>query len=154
MPVDEILKTSTQNTVALLKRELEINLSELQEKWHYTSLEKIFFEEKIYKELEKKYGTWDKVLEGIAKAFVPYRKKLKRDISREDIVKLTEKPVRRIYKLDIEELTSQIKALEKNIKEIKDKLKNLIPFAIDYFKELKKKYGKGRERKRMFKSFS
>ncbi len=153
MPVDEILRVSTRNTVELLKQELEINLSELQEKWHYTSLEKIFFEEKIYKELEKKYGTWEKVLEGIAKAFVPYRKKLKRDISQEDIIKLTEKPVRRIYKLDIEDLNAQIKELEKKIKDVKDKLKNLIPYAIEYFKELKKKYGKGRERKTEIRSF-
>lgn len=153
MPVDQILKISTQNTVELLKKELEINLSELQEKWHYTSLEKIFFEEKIYKELEKKYSTWDKVLEGIDKAFVPFKKKLKREITREDIVKLTEKPVRRIYKLDIDELNEQIKNLEKNIKEVKEKLKNLIPYAIEYYKELKKKYGKGRERKTEVRSF-
>jgi len=75
MPVDEMLRVSTLKTVDLLKKELEISLAELQEKWHYTSLEKIFFEEKIYKELEKKYGTWEKVLEGIAKAFIPFRKK-------------------------------------------------------------------------------
>lgn len=153
LSVDEILKRSTQHTVELLKTELEINLSELQEKWHYTSLEKIFFEEKIYKELEKKYGTWDKVLEGIAKAFVPFRKKLKRDITREDIIKLTEKPVRRIYKLDIDELNAQIKELEKGIKAVKENLKNLIPYAIEYFKELKKTYGKGRERKTEIRSF-
>lgn len=153
MPVDEILRVSTHNTLELLKRELEISLAELQEKWHYTSLEKIFFEEKIYKELEKKYGTWEKVLEGIAKAFVPFTKKLKREITREDIIKLTEKPVRRIYKLDIDDLNEQIKGLENNIKEVKDKLKNLIPFAIEYFKDLKKKYGKGRERKTEIRSF-
>ena len=81
------------------KTELEIKLAELQEKWHYTSLEKIFFEEKIYKELEKKHETWDKVLEAIDKAFTPFKKQLKREITREDIVKLTEKPVRRIYRL-------------------------------------------------------
>lgn len=153
MGVDEILKRSTHHTVELLKQELEINLAELQEKWHYTSLEKIFFEEKIYKELEKKYGTWEKVIEGIAKAFVPFRKKLKRDITREDIVKLTEKPVRRIYKLDIDELNTQIKDLDKSIKEVKEKLKNLIPYAIEYFKELKKTYGKGKERKTEIRSF-
>ena len=82
-----------------MKRELEIKLAELQEKWHYTSLEKIFFEEKIYKELEKKHETWDKVIEAIDKAFNPFKKQLKREITREDIIKLTEKPVRRIYKL-------------------------------------------------------
>lgn len=147
MAVDDILKHSTNHTVELLKKELEITLKELQEKWHYTSLEKIFFEEKIYKELEKRYGSWDKVLEGIGKAFEPFKKKLKREITREDIVKLTEKPVRRIYKLDIDELNAQIKDLDGKIKDIKEKLKNLIPYAIEYFKDLKKKYGKGRERK-------
>jgi topoisomerase-4 subunit A len=93
------------------------------------------------------------VLEGIAKAFVPFTKKLKREITREDIIKLTEKPVRRIYKLDIDDLNEQIKGLENSIKEVKDKLKNLIPFAIEYFKDLKKKYGKGRERKTEIRSF-
>jgi topoisomerase-4 subunit A len=96
LSVHELLKTSADNSKELLKRELEIKLAELQEKWHYTSLEKIFFEEKIYKELEKKHATWEKVLEAIAEAFGPFKKQLKRAITREDIVKLTEKPVRRI----------------------------------------------------------
>ncbi len=112
----ELLKIATDNTKELLKRELEIKLAELQEKWHYTSLEKIFFEEKIYKELEKKHETWEKVLAAIDKAFTPYKKQLKRAITREDIIKLTEKPVRRIYKLDIDELNEQIKGLEAEIK--------------------------------------
>ena len=102
--VQDLLKLSVDKTKDLLEQELKIKLGELQEKWHYTSLEKIFFEEKIYKELEKKHETWDKVLESIDKAFTPFKKLLKRDISREDIIKLTEKPVRRIYKLDIDEL--------------------------------------------------
>src|SRR6188768_891531 len=88
--IHELLRLSTDKTKDLLKRELEIKLAELQEKWHYTSLEKIFFEEKIYKELEKKHETWDKVLEAIDKAFTPFKKQLRRDITREDIVKLTE----------------------------------------------------------------
>jgi len=145
--VHELLKIATDNTRDLLKRELEIKLGELQEKWHYTSLEKIFFEEKIYKELEKKHETWDKVLQAIDKAFEPYKKQLKRDITREDIVKLTEKPVRRIYKLDIDELNEQIKGLEGDIKQVKHDLANLTEFAIAYYENLLKKYGKGRERK-------
>ena len=145
--VHELLRISVDNTKELLKRELEIKLSELQEKWHYTSLEKIFFEEKIYKELEKKHETWEKVLEAIAKAFVPFRKHLKKDISREDILKLTEKPVRRIYKLDIDELNAQIKSLEAEIKQVKYDLANLVDFAAAYYDGLLKKYGKGRERK-------
>jgi topoisomerase IV subunit A len=149
----ELLTLSVDHTQDLLKKELEIRLAELQEKWHYTSLEKIFFEEKIYKELEKKHETWEKVLVAIAKAFEPYRKQLKRDISREDIVKLTEKPVRRIYRLDIDELNAQIKGLEAEIRQVKHNLGNLVDFAVAYYENLLKKYGKGRERKTEIKLF-
>lgn len=145
--VHELLKISVENTKELLRRELEIRLQELQEKWHYTSLEKIFFEEKIYKELEKKHENWEKVLDAIAKAFVPFRKQLRRDIQREDIIKLTEKPVRRIYRLDIDELNQQIKGLDAEIKQVKYDINNLVDFAVGYYEGLLKKYGKGRERK-------
>lgn len=151
--VQELLKVSAERTKELLKRELEIKLGELQEKWHYTSLEKIFFEEKIYKELEKKHETWDKVLEAIDKAFGPFKKQLKREITREDIVKLTEKPVRRIYKLDIDELNDQIKALEAEIKQVKHDLANLVDYTVAYYENLLKKFGKGRERKTEIKLF-
>lgn len=151
--VQELLKASADYAKELLRRELEIKLSELQEKWHYTSLEKIFFEEKIYKELEKKHATWEKVLEAIADAFVPFRKQLKRDITREDIVKLTEKPVRRIYKLDIDELNNQIKGLEAEIKQVKFHLANLVDYAVAYYEGLLSKYGKGRERKTEIRPF-
>jgi topoisomerase-4 subunit A len=151
--VQELLKISVDKTKDLLKRELEIKLAELEEKWHYTSLEKIFFEEKIYKELEKKHATWDKVIEAIDKAFDPFKKKLKRDVTREDILKLTEKPVRRIYKLDIDELNEQIKNIEADIKQVKNDLNNLVDFAVAYFETLLKKYGKGRERKTEIKLF-
>ncbi len=151
--MSELLKTSVDLTKELLKRELEIKLSELQEKWHFTSLEKIFFEEKIYKELEKKHETWEKVLLAIAKAFEPFRKQLKKNISREDVVRLTEKPVRRIYKLDIEELNAQIKSLEAEIKQVKFDLNNLVDFAVNYYEELLRKYGKGRERKTEIRPF-
>src|ERR1022692_1382928 len=149
----DLLKTSVENTQRLLKKELEIKLSELQEKWHFTSLEKIFFEEKIYKELEKKHETWEKVLDAIAKAFVPFLKQLKREITKEDIIRLTEKPVRRIYKLDIEELNNQIKGLEAEIKQVKHDLNNLVDFTVAYHENLLKKYGKGRERKTEIKLF-
>ena len=153
LSVHELLKTSADNSKELLKRELEIKLAELQEKWHFTSLEKIFFEEKIYKELEKKHATWEKVLEAIADAFGPFKKQLKRAITREDIVKLTEKPVRRIYKLDIDELNEQIKGLEAEIKQVKHNLNNLVDFAVAYYEGLLTKYGKGRERKTEIKMF-
>jgi topoisomerase-4 subunit A len=153
LSVHELLRLSVDKTKDLLEMELNIKLSELQEKWHYTSLEKIFFEEKIYKELEKKYATWDRVLEAIATAFEPYRKKLKRDITREDILKLTEKPVRRIYRLDIDELNEQIKTLESSIKEVKNHLANLVDYAVAYYENLLSKYGKGRERATELKEF-
>ena len=151
--VQELLKLSVDKTRDLLEKELQIKLGELQEKWHYTSLEKIFFEEKIYKELEKKHETWDKVLEAIDKAFIPFKKQLKREITREDITKLTEKPVRRIYKLDIDDLNDQIKGLEADIKQVKHDLNNLVDYAVAYFENLLKKYSKGRERKTEIKEF-
>jgi topoisomerase IV subunit A len=151
--VQDLLKLSVDKTSSLLEQELKIKLNELQEKWHYTSLEKIFFEEKIYKELEKKHATWEKVLDGIDSAFVPFKKQLKRSITKEDIIKLTEKPVRRIYKLDIDELNDQIKGLEADIKQVKHDLNNLTDFAVAYFENLLKKYGAGRERKTEIKQF-
>jgi topoisomerase-4 subunit A len=151
--VNELLKVSADNTKNLLERELQIKLGELQDKWHYTSLEKIFFEEKIYKELEKKHETWDKVIAGIDKAFQPFAKQLKRPVTREDILKLTEKPVRRIYKLDIDELNAQIRDLEAQIKQVNHDLAHLNDYAIAYFEGLLKKYGKGKERKTDIKQF-
>ncbi len=153
LTVQELLKTSVDNTKELLKRELEIRLGELEDKWHYTSLEKIFFEGKIYKELEQKHENWDKVIEAIDKAFTPFKKKLKRAIQREEIIKLTEKPVRRIYRLDINELNEQIKNIEAEIKQVNFDLEHLTDFAVAYFESLQKKYGRGRERKTEIKEF-
>lgn len=149
----DLLRLSVDKTKELLQLELQIKLSELENKWHYTSLEKIFFEEKIYKELEKKHETWDKVLEAIDKAFQPFRKQLKKEITREDILKLTEKPVRRIYKLDIDDLINQIKGIEADIKQVKYDLEHITEFAIAYFENLLQKYGKGRERKTEIRPF-
>jgi topoisomerase-4 subunit A len=136
--VHELLKISVDKTKDLLQRELEIKLGELEDKWHYTSLEKIFFEEKIYKELEKKHETWDKVIVAIDKAFDPFKKKLKRPVAKEDILKLTEKPVRRIYRLDIDELNEQIKGIEADIKQVKHDLDNLVDFAVAILKTCKR----------------
>jgi len=153
MGVQELLRCSIDNTKHLLKRELEIKLGELEDKWHYTSLEKIFFEEKIYKELEQKHETWEHVIEAIDKGFAPFKKKLKRAIEREDILKLTEKPVRRIYRLDINELNQQIKGIEADIQEVNHHLENLTDYAVAYYDNLLKKFGKGRERKTEIKEF-
>ena len=151
--VHDLLRISTDHTRNLLKLELEIKLNELEEKWHYTSLEKIFFEEKIYKELEEKHKSWEEVLSAIDKAFNPFKKKLKREITREDIVKLTEKPVRRIYRLDIQDLINQIKAVEEEIDNVNHHLTHLTDFTIAYFENLLKKYAKGKERKTIIKAF-
>ena len=151
--VHELLSVSAANTKKLLQKELEIKLGELEDKWHYTSLEKIFFEEKIYKELEQKHETWDHVIEAIDKAFNPFKSKLKREIKREDILKLTEKPVRRIYRLDINELNEQIKGIEADIVQVKHDLEHLTDYAVAYFEMLLKKFGKGRERKTEIKQF-
>ncbi len=149
----ELLIWSADHTRNLLQKELEIKLGELNEKWHYTSLEKIFFEEKIYKELEKKHETWEKVLLAIDKGFDPFKKRLKRAITREDIVKLTEKPVRRIYKLDIDELDTQIKGIEADITQVEFDLAHLTEYTIRYYENLVAKFGKGRERKTEIKLF-
>lgn len=153
LTVTDLLKSSVHETRELLKQELEIKLGELQDKWHFTSLEKIFFEEKIYKELEEKHATWETVLEAIEQGFAPYKKKLKRPIERTDILKLTEKPVRRIYRLDIKELNDQILQIEENIREVEHNLDNLTDFAVAYYENLLKKYGKERTRKTIIKEF-
>lgn len=151
--VDEMLRISTKNTVNLLQNELQIKKNDLEDKWHFLSLEKIFFEEQIYKELEKKHETWDLVLDNIEKAFEPFLKNLKRDVKREDYEKLTEKPVRRIYRLDIDELVLKINKLEEEIKAVDYNLEHLSQYAIDYFKHLITKFGKGKERKAEIKIF-
>ena len=151
--VQELLSVSVERTKGLLNRELEIKLGELNDKWHYTSLEKIFFEEKIYKELEQKHETWETVIQAIEAGFVPFQPMLKRLVTREDVLKLTEKPVRRIYKLDIEDLNNQIRGIEADIAQVQHDLAHLTDFAIAYFENLLKKYGKGRERKTEIKLF-
>jgi topoisomerase-4 subunit A len=153
LTVSDLLRSSADFTQALLKSELEIRLSELQDKWHYTSLEKIFFEKGIYKELEQKHKDWEAVIVAIDKGFAPYKKNLKREIIREDILKLTEKPVRRIYRLDINELNEQIKSIEADIKAVKHDLANMVDFTVAYYENLLKKYGKGRERVTEIKTF-
>ena len=153
LSVKDILRLNTESTVALLKCELEIELSELEDDWHKWSLEKIFFENRIYKELEKDTATWEKQIENIEKAFDPYRDLFKREITREDILKLCEKPVRKISKFDIKQADEKIAQIEDKIDEVKKHLNHLIKYAISYFENLKKKYGEGRERKTEIKNF-
>lgn len=144
--VSELLRRSTEHTLALLKAELEITLSELQEGWHFASLEKIFIENKIYRDIEEA-ETWEAVIDNIRKGLEPHTKHLLRAVTEEDIVRLTEIRIKRISKFDSDKANDQIAALEGKIADVKDKLANLVEYAIEYFKELKKKYGAGRERK-------
>ncbi len=123
--VNEILRLNTQRTLELLKQELEIRKEELLEEWHFTSLEKIFFEEKIYRELEKNTETWEQILEAIEKGFDHYRKLFTREITRKDVEKLTEKPVRKISKFEIKKADELITGIEKNIGETDYHLTNI-----------------------------
>lgn len=151
--VTEILRRSVEHTMELLKRELEIRMDELNEDWHYTSLEKIFFEKRIYRELENDVKTWDHLLNDIEKAFNPYKKKFKREITRDDIVRLTEKPVRKISKFDVKKADEHIENIENEMEEVTNHLAHLIDYTINYFQQIKKKYGKNRERKTEIRSF-
>ena len=141
-----MLERSTDYTVELLKAELEIQLAELEEQWHFASLERIFIENRIYRDIEEE-ETWEGVISAIDKGLKPHVKQLKRAVTEEDIVRLTEIRIKRISKFDLDKAQQHIESLDDRIAETKQHLANLIEFAIDYFKELKRKYGKGRERK-------
>lgn len=143
--VSEMLRRSTDNTVQLLKLELQIQLNELQEQWHFASLERIFIENRIYRDIEDQ-ETWPGVIEAIDKGLQPHIKHLKRAITEEDITRLTEIRIKRISKFDIDKAQQKIDALEGEIAEKKHHLENLIDYAIAYFDRLKKTYGKGKER--------
>ena len=144
--VTEMLRRSTDHTVDLLKQELEIQLSELEEQWHFASLERIFIENRIYRDIEEE-ETWKGVIKAIDKGLKPYTKDLKRAVTEEDIVRLTEIRIKKISKFDIDKAKQHIESLEDKIAEVKHHLANLIEFAINYFKNLKTKYGKGKDRK-------
>lgn len=143
--VSEMLRRSTDNTVQLLRQDLEIKLEELEEQWHFASLERIFIENRIYRDIEEE-ETWEGVIRAIDKGLQPHIKHLKRVITEEDIVKLTEIRIKRISKFDIDKAQQKIEALEAQIAEVKHYLSHLIEYAIAYFARLKKDYGKGKER--------
>ena len=144
--VTEMLKRSTQNTVELLKLELLIQLKELQEQWHFASLERIFIENRIYRDIEEQ-ETWEGVIEAIDKGLKPHTKHLKRAVTVEDITRLTEIRIKRISKFDIDKAQEKLDALEAQIAEKEHHLANLTDYAIAYFERLKTTYGKGKERK-------
>tara|TARA_B100000029_G_scaffold262556_1_gene258706 strand:- start:425 stop:2509 length:2085 start_codon:yes stop_codon:yes gene_type:complete len=150
--VSDILKTSTENTRELLKEELEIELDELNNQWHNISLEKIFIENRIYRDIEDK-TSWESVLSSIGEGLKPYVKKLKKDISLDDIKKLTEIPIKKISKFDLNKVNEKLKNINTNIDEVKNNLEHLTDYAIKYFEHLKKEYGSERKRKTKVQEF-
>ena len=153
MTISDILRHSTFHTKDLLRQELEIQLSELEDRWHWVSLEKIFFEKRIYKQLEKDQDSWEDQVTAIERAFDPYRKLFKKEITRDDVLKLCEKPVRKISKFDIKKADQDIASIEMDIEETKNHLEHLTEYAIAYFRHLLEKYGAGRERRTEIRNF-
>ncbi len=150
--VAEMLKRSTESTLELLKRELEIRKEELEKLWHFASLERIFIEKRIYRNIEE-CETWEEVIKAIHKGLKPHIKKLIRPVTDEDVARLTEIKIKRISKFDSEKANNDIIQLEEQLKEVIHHLENLIDYAVEYFKNLKKKYGEGRERKTEIRTF-
>ena len=154
MTASDILRHSTLRTKDLLRQELEILLGELEDRWHWVSLEKIFFEKGIYKVLEKKdYDTWEDQVTGIERGFDPYRKLFRKEITRDHVLKLCEKPVRKISKFDIKKAEQEIANIDMDIEETKNHLAHLNEYAINYFQHILETYGKGRERKTEIRNF-
>ena len=150
--VSEILKSSTDNTLALLKKELEIKLEELERQWHFATLEKIFINKEMYIDF-KKYSDKESLYAYLYKSFEPFKKQLIREITDEDLHKLTQIPMIRITRFDSTKADDNLLKIDEQIKEVKHNLKNIVDFAINYFKDLKKNFGKGKERKTEIKTF-
>lgn len=150
--VSDILRHSADQTVRLLTKELEIRKAELEEEWHFSSLEKIFIEKRIYRDIEES-ETWEAVITAIDKGLKPYKKLFKREITRDDIIKLTEIKIKRISKYDSSRADEHIRGLEEELEEVANHLANIIPYAINYYRQIKKKYGKDRERRTEIRSF-
>lgn len=150
--VSQLLRFSAEHTKGLLKHELEIKLGELEDDWHYSSLEKIFIEKRIYRDIEEE-TTWEGVLSAIDKGLTPYKKKFRREITQDDIVRLTEIRIKRISKFDSFKADEHIKGVENEIGEVKNNIEHLNDYAIRYYENLLKKHGKGRERKTEIRQF-
>lgn len=154
MTASDILRHSTFRTKDLLRQELEIQLQELEDRWHWVSLEKIFFEKGIYKKMEAKDSiSFDEQVDDMERAFDKYRKLFRKEITREDVLKLTEKPVKKISKFDIKKAELELETIEMNMDEVKNHLEHLTDYAIGYFRHLLETYGKGRERKTEIRNF-
>lgn len=150
--VSDMLKRSTHQTVDLLKKELLIELGELEEQWHYSSLERIFIENRIYRRIEEE-ETWEGVLHTIDEGLKPHIAHLKRAVTQEDLIRLTEIKIKRISRFDLDKAQEKIEALEGDIEKVKYNIEHIIDFSINYFTQLKEKYGKGKERKTELRSF-
>src|SRR5665647_2440216 len=150
--VSDILRHSTDQSVKLLKRELEIRKAELDEEWHFASLEKIFIGKRIYRDIEES-ETWEAVISAIDKGLKPYKKLFRRQITREDIIKLTEIRIKRISKFDSSRADEHIRGIEGELEEVANHLGNIIPYTINYYRQIKKKYGKNSERRTEIRSF-
>ncbi|VXB22892.1 MULTISPECIES: DNA gyrase/topoisomerase IV subunit A [Chryseobacterium] len=144
--VSEILRMNTDHTVSLLKKELEIELHELQENWHFSSLERIFIENRIYHDIEE-VKSWEEVLKTIDAGLKPHTAHLLREVTEEDILRLTEIRIKRISRFDLDKFKENIAALEGKIEQVRFHLANLVAYAIEYYQNIQKKYGKDRERK-------
>lgn len=142
LSVKDILIYDTNHTRDLLKWQLDIRLAELEDQWHYTSLERIFFENKVYKILEQNQSSWERQLEDVFAEMKTYQDILRREIMMEDIEKLVEKPVRKISKFDTKAIDEKIAAIEAEMQTVKDNIENITRYTIDWFKMLKAKYGK------------
>ena len=154
MTASDILRHNTMRTKDLLRQELEIQLGELEDRWHWVSLEKIFFEKRIYKVLENdRSKSWEDQVTQIERAFDPYRSLFKKEITRDDVLKLCERPVRKISKFDIKKALDEIASIEMTIDEVRNHLEHLTDYAIRYFQDILHKYGKGRERRTEIRNF-
>ncbi|MCC8088781.1 MAG: DNA gyrase/topoisomerase IV subunit A [Rikenellaceae bacterium] len=150
--VSDILRHNVDRTQYLLKRELEIKFAELMDDWHSSSLERIFIENKIYTDIEE-CTTWEEILETIDKGLDPFKGLLKREVTRDDLVKLTEIKIKRISRFDAFKADEHIRSVEESMEEVKKHLASLTDYTIDYFQRLKDKYSKGRERKTELRNF-
>ena len=154
MTVTEILKKSIDSTLQLLKLELEIKKNELEEAWHNTSLEKIFIEKRIYKDKEfEQSETLDAAIAHVDRRLEPFKPKLRREVTRDDILRLLEIKMARILKFNSDKATDYLRSLEEEIARVLEKIKNIVPYTIEWFEKLKEKYGKGRERRTELRSF-
>ncbi len=150
--VSDILRHSVDQTVKLLTKELEIRKAELEEEWHFSSLEKIFIEKRIYRDIEE-CETWEAVIAAIDKGLKPYKKLFKREITSDDIIKLTEIKIKRISKYDSSRADEHIRELESDLEEVANHLANIVAYSINYYRQIKKKYGKGKERRTEIRNF-